>query len=163
MISYKRVRELFDYNPETGVVVRRLTTSPRAMSGMVVGCLDHRGYLLVNIDRRLYKLHRVVWLWMTGSWPEGDIDHCDRDSSNNRWGNLRDSTKSQNLSNRTKQSNNTSGFKGVYWNAQKCKWHAKIALNRKDIHLGFFDAIEDAHVAYCVAAKKYHGEFSRIT
>ena len=162
-MDFDRVRELFDYDPITGIVTRRKTTAPMWKFGQIVGCPDRHGYLLVRVDGVLHKLHRMIWLWMTGELPILDIDHVDRDGSNNSWENLREATKSQNLSNRTKQSNNTSGFKGVSWNKQNSKWAAKINVEGRQLHLGFRDTPVECYRLYVDAARKYVGEFARVS
>ena len=88
------------------------------------------------------------------------IDHIDRNGLNNQRNNLRDSTRSQNNANRGLNKNNTSGYKGVCWNKQKQKWHARIRVNYKYVQLGLFDNIKDAARAYNKAALKYFGEFA---
>jgi hypothetical protein len=87
------------------------------------------------------------------------VDHIDRNRANDRWSNLWVCTRSQNQYNRTKQSNNKSGFKGVFWNTQRQKWQAKIGYQRRYKHLGFFDDPEEASMTYRRAAERLHAEF----
>lgn len=132
-MMYKLVRELFDYAPDTGILTRRITTSSRAMKGMKVGCKNRDGYLLVNIKSpdgsRLHYVHRIIWLWMTGEWPLGVIDHIDRNPSNNKLENLRDVSYSTNLHNRHVES-------GVYWAARDKVWVATMQVNGVRVHIG---------------------------
>jgi hypothetical protein len=108
-------------------------------------------------ELRSVYLHRVIM-----GDPNGlQIDHKDGDGLNNRRYNLRVATKFQNMHNMRISRRNTSGFKGVSWDAAACKWRAWIGLNRKRKHLGVFDSPEEAHAAYCRASEKYHGEFGR--
>jgi hypothetical protein len=88
-------------------------------------------------------------------------DHENVNTLDNRRKNLRKSTVSQNCMNRRKRSDNTSGFKGVSFHRRLGKWQAAIAVNGKDIYLGYFSDRLSAHNAYCEAAKIYHGEFAR--
>ena len=99
---------------------------------------------------------------MTGKWPENDIDHINVARGDNRFSNLREATRSENLRNRGAQKNNTSGFKGVSWQKSSRKWDARINIHGKVVHLGYFDDPEDAYQAYCQAAKELHGEFYNI-
>lgn len=91
----------------------------------------------------------------------GIIDHRDGDGLNNQRGNLRGCTHAENLRNRGKTKSNTSGHKGVYWNNPKQKWQARIQVDGKHYHLGYFDNITSAAEAYAQGAAKYHQEFAR--
>ena len=104
-------------------------------------------------------LHRVI-AKLTGLDTSDQIDHKDRNPRNNLLFNLRPATNAQNRAN--SKSYNESGYKGVYWNKRAQKWMAQITVNRKKIYLGLFDDPKKAHVAYCKAARKYHGEFARV-
>lgn len=89
------------------------------------------------------------------------IDHKDRNPYNNQKENLREATRQQQIYNRNKFNNvYTSNYKGVYWNKQLKCWHARIGLNCKRIHLGFFSKESNAAKAYNDAAIKYHKEFA---
>lgn len=96
---------------------------------------------------------------MTGEWVPM-VDHEDGDGLNNRWGNLRQSTQSQNTSNSRLSKANTSGFKGVV--LEKGKWRAKVTKNYVTHHVhGYFATAEEAHAAYLRKAKELFGEFAR--
>jgi len=90
------------------------------------------------------------------------IDHLDGNGLNNQKNNLRICTNSQNLMNRVKNINNTSGYKGVRLHNLSKKWRAQIWLNSKYYHIGLFNDIKDAARAYNEAAIKYHGEFANL-
>lgn len=95
--------------------------------------------------------------------PKGmETDHKDQNTLNNQRGNLRTATKGQNQYNQKKHSNNTSGFRGVYFNKQKQRFCAQIAVNKKNIHIGFFKTIEEAVSAHDLAAIEFHGKFAKI-
>ncbi len=106
-----------------------------------------------NGNQRMIKLHRLI-----SGFPPFHIDHRNGNGLDNRRRNLRPCTHSQNLSNRGKQRNNTSGFKGVCQHGKK--WRAKIWVDRRQIHLGYFNHKHNAALAYKNAARKYHGEFA---
>jgi hypothetical protein len=62
MLTQEKVRGLLDYNPETGELIRRVSTNSRARAGDVAGCLGSHGYLVTQINRERYLNHRIVWL-----------------------------------------------------------------------------------------------------
>lgn len=158
-ITAEKLKEVISYDPETGI----FTWKHRKARGGLAGHLDSNGYLTIRVDWILYGAHRLAWLYMTGSWPSGDIDHKDGDSANNRWANLRDATVSQNMANSKLSRGNTSGVKGVHWDKDNRKWRARIKVKYKSIHLGEFDCPAAAHFAYLVEADKQFGEFARAS
>ena len=87
------------------------------------------------------------------------IDHKDQNTLNNTLTNLRPCSKSQNAMNSKIPVNNTSGYKGVSWKQDKKKWKAYLTLDHTQIHLGYFDDIEDAVRARIEGAKRVFGEF----
>jgi len=89
------------------------------------------------------------------------LDHIDLNGLNNTRNNLRWATYSQNLHNRGVYKNNTSGYKGVSWFKRDQKWRADIAVDGKNIFLGYYADILDAVAAYDEAAIRYMGEFAR--
>jgi hypothetical protein len=97
---------------------------------------------------------------MIGDWPPMLIDHRDGDGTNNRWSNLRSASSTQNLNNARRRCNNSSGFKGVYFNKKEGRYMAQIRTASKRLFLGLFDSAEEAHAAYVSAAKIHHGEFA---
>ncbi len=105
----------------------------------------------------IVRLHREIMKASDGV----HVDHISGDGLDNRRGNLRLCTHAENQRNRGSQSNNTSGFKGVSWNKSSGKWMAKIKVDGKAVHLGYFASKEDAARAYDTAATKYHGEFAK--
>jgi hypothetical protein len=106
--------------------------------------------------KKLIFMHRLIC-----NTPTGMItDHVDGNPLNNTRSNLRICTKSQNGMNRTKPSNNVSGYKGVCWNKKFNKWevHAGARKNRRSG--GYFENILDAALAYDRIAKEIWGEFA---
>lgn len=158
-------RELLAYDQETGEFRWRLGRG-HIKAGDIAGHLqEYKGgkfYRVIRILDSLHLAHRIGWLIATGKFPEGDLDHKDGDSLNNRFLNLRDSTHSQNMQNTVRRSDNKSGFKGVSWDAANSKWVARIRIpGGKYKNLGRFLDPEDAHRAYCSAANELFGEFAR--
>ena len=92
------------------------------------------------------------------------VDHANRNRLDNRKYNLRMVTKSQNAMNREKQTNNTSGYKGVYfYKSNKTNpWKAQIRTKNKNKGIGYYKTAIEAAYAYDEKAKKLHGEFARL-
>lgn len=155
-IAAARARELFCYDQETGVLTRRLATGNQSKAGDVAGSPDKDGYLVAKADGRAYKVHRLIWLIVTGTWPVGDIDHINGSRSDNRWGNLRDIPHEANNQNqRRARRDNRSGYLGVTRRANG-KFYASICLNKRCLHLGVFTCAEQAHAAYLNAKRQLH-------
>lgn len=152
MITIQRLEEVFKYDPETGRLSR---------GGKLAGCLRKDGYRVVRIDDVLLYEHRVIWALLHGIWVE-QIDHKDGDPSNNRPGNLRDATPTENLWNTRRPATNTSGIKGVAWHKQSKKWRAYYKQHGKQIALGLFSDINDAQRAYERAVTTARGEWVNL-
>lgn len=155
-VTAARLRELLDYDPLTGVIRWRVNRR-RARAGDVAGSAYPSGYIRIKIDSQEYLAHRLCWLYVTGAWPSGQIDHRDGNRSNNRFANLRDATRSVNTQNqRRAQSSNRSGLLGV----RRCnsRWRATIRIpgEERQRHLGVFDTKEEAHAAYLVSKRRWH-------
>lgn len=159
MLTAKRLRQLLEYNPQTGNFVWRIKKSSK-VAGSFAGTIKANGYVQIGIDKRLYHAHRLAWLWMTGKWPK-EVDHINGFPGDNRWVNLRLATRSQNMANAKRSRINETGFRGVY-KTPKGRYVARISINNHNYHLGIFDTAEEA---YAVFQAKYHatyGEFSRL-
>lgn len=160
MITVERLKEVLEYDPSTGDFRWRQTLGRRAKAGNVAGCRSaSKGYAEIQIDGKLYKRHRLAYLYVHGYLPS-EIDHVSRERGDDRIDNLRPATRSQNRANSSLHSNNTSGAKGVTWHSKQRKWNATISVNRKRIHLGCFDDIGLAADAYRAAAIKHFGAFA---
>jgi HNH endonuclease/AP2 domain len=161
-LTRTRLRELLDYNKETGEFRWRKRDIKGIRPDLSAGTIrSPQGYRYIKIDGRVYSEHQLAWFYMKGRWGKPAIDHRDRDPSNNQWNNLRRATLSQNAANRPRPRNNTSGYKGACLCRESGKWRASIKRNGKMIHLGRFETPQAAHEAYCTAARKLFGKFAR--
>lgn len=153
-ISPERLRELLVYDAETGVFTRRVGARSR-QAGTIVGTRDSYGYLVTKIQRRMYKLHRLAWLYMTGEWPD-QIDHIDGIRDNNRWSNLRnvDGATNQQNQRRAQGDNRSCGLLGVTRLGDR--WMARILVAGKRVQIGSFSTPEAAHAAYVAAKRELH-------
>jgi hypothetical protein len=158
---FNRLRELFSYDPETGIFTRLVSTSNNARAGGVAGSMSY-GYLQIRIGKRLYQAHRLAFLYMTGIWPPHEIDHINLDRADNRWINLRMATHTQNVCNVPVRKHNMSGVKGAAWRPSMRKFVAQISIDGKTRYLGIRNTSEEAAALYAAAAERHFGEFARI-
>lgn len=140
MLTYEEANELYNYDPETGIMTRK---DNRHL--VISEC--PRGYCSFRLKEHKYLVHRMAHLLMTGEWPREQMDHEDRDPSNNKWKNIRDVSASVNQHNTGISSNNTSGCKGVSWDKKNSKYRSSIIVKGKTHNLGRFPDIEDAIMA----------------
>jgi HNH endonuclease len=159
-LTAAEVRRLLRYDADTGTFFWRVDTKNTA-AGDVAGSQQSRGYWHIKINRRLYLAHRLAWLYVTGEWPTANIDHINGKRSDNRFVNLRIATNSENARNSRRRINNACGYKGVHYKKRLNKFVAQIHIDGRVHHLGVFKTAEEAHAAYCKAAKKHFGEFAR--
>jgi HNH endonuclease len=148
MLTADRARELFDYDPTTGVLTWKVTGKGRPGIGEPFGCL-RAGRRHGIIDQRDYVASRVIWLIVTGAWPSGHIDHINRNPSDDRWLNLRDVTAQINMQNRS--------FTGFSFCKRTGKFKVSIYRGKRK-HLGYFDTALDARAAYLRAKRILHSE-----
>lgn len=156
IITLERLKELLDYNPETGIFIRRITTSNRSPKGTKAGRNNGNGYLRIMIDSYTDYAHRLAWFYVNGELPKGEIDHIDGNPRNNRIANLREATPAQNSQNTSLRKTNKSGATGVSWLNSYQKWEAYICVNYKKIGLGYFDDLQEARNAYLKAKRELH-------
>lgn len=164
-----RLKQLLHYDPITG----KFRWRPRSdrskgwnrkhagkLAGWVTG--DTHGYERIAIDGSHHYAHRLAVLYMTGKWPKDEVDHINRVRDDNRWGNLREASKSENGRNTGLRKTNTSGIKGVSWDRSRGKWLATICVGRVQTALGRFDTKEEAIAARRAAEARLHGDFAVI-
>lgn len=154
-LTAERLRSVLDYDKGTGLWTW-------LKDGKRAGTRRKDGYVQISVDRRLYLSHRLAWLWMTGDWPPGEIDHCDVVPGNDAWANLRLADRQKSSANTRRRADNKSGFKGVSA-LPNGLWLACIKKNGRTIHLGRFGDASDAHAAYRAAATNHFGEFARMS
>ncbi len=152
-LTAERVRELLDYDPETGVLTWRVSSRGRR-AGAVAGTVKP-GEIQVNVEGRLYRAHRLIWLHVHGRWPEQHIDHIDGNPHNNAIGNLRDVSCSVNLQNKRRGQGRTSDLLGVHRH-RTGRWGAQIKLGGTHRWLGLFGTPEEAHAAYVKVKRELH-------
>lgn len=118
-----------------------------------------RPYIIINYNR--YFLHRIVFFMFHKKDPCGyDIDHIDGNTKNNHPMNLRVATKFQNLQNRGAQSNNSCGYKNVYFHKPASKWRVRVCANGVTYEGGLFANIEDANKKAIEMRSYLHMDFA---
>lgn len=156
--TQERLKELFDYNPETGIFTRLTDVGRRYKAGSIAGTINKNGYTDISVDKKRYKAHRLAWIYYHGTDPkELFIDHINGDTINNSITNLRLSTNQQNVFNKKCVGNIP--YKGVSYSKGRNRYVAQIKINGKTKCLGYFHTPEEAHKVYRDAAKRLHGEF----
>lgn len=170
-MNAETLRQLLDYNPATGVFTwksreetdQHVKTWNSKYAGKIAGRTkpNGKGYLEIGVEGKLYFSHRLAWLYMTGEWPEVNIDHKDTDKTNNRWGNLREATVAQNAWNVDYEPGKLGRGVNHHPACKSRPYSGQIQVGGKRISLGYFSTAEEAERAYLAAAEKYHGEFAR--
>ena len=156
MITQAELKELLDYNPDSGVFTWKVKPAKCIRVGSEAGCLSTTtGYIVIGIKGKLYQAHRLAWLYVYGCWPKHQIDHINHNRSQNAINNLREATHTENQRNRSANKNNSSGCCGVQRYKRTGKWQAYIKPGEKIIHLGYFNKKEDAITARQEADIKY--------
>lgn len=159
-LSQKRLKELFIYEPLTGLFTSRIGRSGVSI-GAKMGCIHPTlGYVYIGVDGGRYLGHRLAWLYMTGKWPDNEIDHKDQCRSNNRWNNLREASSSQNKCNTGPRKNSKLGTKGI-WQLPYGTFRVCIKLRGRKVHDKVYKNLSDAKKAHQTESIKYHGEFSK--
>ncbi len=153
-ITADELRSILHYDPETGIFTR-IRSPHQHRIGKVVGTPDKDGYLQASVKSKLYSLHRLAWLYIYGTRPKNQIDHINRNRTDNRISNLRDVTNQQNMCNAGTYNTNTSGRAGVYWDKRDSRWRACIVNKGKYLSLGYFKTFDEAVAARAAAEKLY--------
>jgi hypothetical protein len=160
-LTQERLREVLDYDPNTGKFRWRARKKSNQRFGRIAGCRVRSATWSICIEGRHYSAHQLAWLYMKGEWGRPLIDHRDGNPLNNQWRNLRLSTYSDNAANRGRMRSNRSGFKGVVFERRTGRWRALISKQGRRYSIGRYATAEAAHQAYVIKARELFGEFAR--
>lgn len=160
VLNAETIRELLRYDPETGFFTwmprhqkyfgntsELKSWNSRWANRKALTAINGDGYCHGKIMKKTYKAHRVAWVYQTGDWPCGQIDHINGIRTDNRPENLREVDNSKNQKNSRLSRNNKSGVTGVCWAQKNQRWMAYIWANGRQNYIGFFDTIKDAAAA----------------
>ncbi len=168
-IEPDELRRQIEYDYKTGIFTWRINKRGHVKAGDIVTCTDNSGYLLIGINGKRYRGHRLAWLYHYGYFPENNIDHINGIRTDNRISNLREVSQVCNLRNTGNPKDNKSGVKGVFFDKARNRWAARIVNNGKDCYLtrsnSFCEAVCHRYAAeqcldwascgYSTPAKKY--------
>ncbi|MCD8514634.1 MAG: HNH endonuclease [Burkholderiaceae bacterium] len=156
MVSVQRLRELFDYDDEAGVLYWKVSYG-KAFKGNRAGYVNASGYMTVGLIGEKFRVHRIVWAVVHGAWPKHVIDHIDGNKLNNRIENLRSVSASVNMQNIRKPTKaNTSGYLGVYWSQRRGGWMASLSTAGKQTRWGPYKTAERASEKYLTKKREMH-------
>jgi len=163
-LSQARLKELLHYDPLSGVFTWKVWRGGAARAGTVAGRFDSKGYRQITVEMVAILAHRLAWFYMTGVWPEHEVDHINGIRADNSWANLRKATKNQNQQNLAgcRASNKSTGLLGASYDSESGKYLARIMVDGKGKNLGRFATAEEAHRAYCSAKKIKHTHNERL-
>jgi len=154
---HDRLTHLLTFHSETGEFTRRVSIKGYS-AGSPIGTLNDKGYLVAYIDSKQYRVHQLVWFLHHGEFLK-EIDHIDRNRSNNRLINLRPCLRLENCGNTSPRVHK---YKGVTFCKTTQKWKAQIGIDYRNVNLGRFQTIEEAALVYNNAAVEHFGEFAYV-
>lgn len=174
MITQNTLKELFDYNPDTGLFTWKVAKARRIKAGDVAGNLNNTGYIHIRVDGKNYQAHRLAWLYTHGKFPDNCIDHINGIKDDNRISNLRDVTTQENNSTLLAKKNTSdavplgkTGVRGVSVRRRKYKdkiyesYLAQIKENKKRKTKNFPftpEGLESATLWYKTEYERIYGE-----
>lgn len=153
------LQEHLSFDGNTGLFAWRKRGKGR-INGRHPGSIFSDGYRQIHVLGRRYCAHHLAWLFITGEWPNGYIDHINGNRADNRISNLRLATNSENCHNRFASRTSQSGFKGIRF--KKNRWEVSCQVNGERKYLGRYLALDAAIAAHEAYAKPLIGEFYKI-
>ena len=155
-LTQNDLKEYLSYESETGIFTW-IKSYRNQHIGKKVGSYDKDGYLQIKFKQKLYRAHRLAWLYVCGKFPSTQLDHINGIRDDNSIKNLREVTYAENSQNqRISHKDSTFGMLGIDFNKSKKRFRARIQINGRRITLGGFGTAEEAYSAYIEAKRQYH-------
>lgn len=178
-LTQEYLKEALHYDPETGIFTWR---EDRPLShfkdwrgyngyignirnSLVAGYKpkgtdrNPRNYLVIGLNSKLYRAHRLAWLYVYGYMPEEAIDHINQDTLDNRISNLRLDIDKINHRNRTRYKNNSSGLCGVSFHKKLSKWQAEGQQTLNDERIRHYLGVHTTLFEAACARKSWEIKF----
>lgn len=150
-ITAEQVREYFDYDHSTGELIWKKEPGGAKRFGTFAGTLDNQGYIAVRFKGTIHRAHRLVWLWVHGDWPDGQVDHINQQKTDNRIENLRVVSNAENRQNTSARGCTFMGDK-----PRKKPWKAELTVDGVRHLLGYYATETEAKIAYYAAKREMH-------
>lgn len=160
MLTQELLHQKLHYDSETGIFTRK-EAQQKKFIGLIAGTINAKGYIAIRVCGIKYNAHRLAWLYIYGYMPKGMIDHINGNPSDNRLCNLRECSRMENMYNSKLKSNNTSGFKNVFWDKRLKKWKVQVRANKRNNYIGIYDNLDIAIKIAENAIKELHGDYTR--
>lgn len=156
---YKRMKEYLRYEPDSGRFIWIKSPSANVNVGAIAGGPDAGGYWRISLLGKFHSAHRLVFLYLNGEMPKGEVDHINGDKADNRLANLRICERGQNCQNVRVRKDNRLGIKGL--RITKSGTIEAQVIARKQRHSKTFSTIEEAQSWLTQKREEVHGNFAR--
>lgn len=137
MLTQDELKQYLHYDPLTGVFCR--VNNSRGKSGSI----NKSEYRVISVKNKPYYAHRLAWLYMTGEFPKGMLDHINQIKSDNVFTNLREADKALNSKNTPVRSHSQVGYKNIGFDKRDNTYCVKIIRNGKEYYFGRSKSLED--------------------
>lgn len=162
MLTQSKLKDELSYDKVTGNFTRLKDKGRLSKKGDIAGTLGSLGYIIIKIQGKAYKAHRLAWLYIYGKFPNKNLDHINGIKDDNRLENLRECTQQENCYNRVARTGSKSGIKNVCWHKRTKTWHVVLSFKGKSFFIGQFKDLEFAELVAIEARIKYHKEYARL-
>jgi len=158
-LTQQYLKSILNYDKDTGIFTWKNCSAKHIKIGQIAGSKNIYGYIAIGIYtngiNKLFRAHRLAWLYVHGNIPKKYIDHINHIRNDNRISNLREVDISANQKNMSKSKANSSGVTGVVLDTRQGKWLALIGVKGKLIRIGIYEDKNEAICARLHANKLY--------